>query len=63
MAEYSKQQCEPKGSLVELYYFFTVRRKLANNQNSLTKDVKFTFLNKEFAINTEYFYHISFKYK
>lgn len=40
-----------------------MRRKLANNQISLTKDVKFAFLNKEFISITEYSYHISFNYK
>lgn len=42
-----------KESVIELYYFFTgiilcVRKKLANNQISFTKDVKFAFLNMEF---------------
>lgn len=56
MAEYLEQQ---KGSQVELYYFFPgimscVTRKLANDQNSSTKDVKFAFLNKEFISIAEY---------
>lgn len=42
-----------KESVTELYYFFTgiilcVRKKLADNQISFTKDVKFAFLNMEF---------------
>lgn len=65
MAEYLEQQ---KGSRVELCYFFPgimscIRRKLANDQNSSTKDVKFAFLNKEFISIAEYSYHISFIYK
>lgn len=40
-----------------------IRRKLANNQISLTKDVKFAFWNKEFISSIEYSYHISFNYQ